>query len=284
VSFSYQGFKDTVNISLLCLSVSDLGSLVTLVWESITVNPLFMESELPFDSADVSYLTAAVPRAIFLRVAWWITAFVTLERCLCIAMPLKVKQMITARRTVVINVVLFAGNLIGLCPIFLCRTLSPQFNLANNRTIVVTVKSDGFVDIENIGFTFSVVSQFSAFIIDVVCTVTIIQILQMKSKWRSETASTSASGSKAGFESRDKKLIKMIAFKSCIFIGCSMPSCFNYAVTVTMDEYLRHPRYYNVNRISWAVIVALEAINSSVNVFVYYNMSGKYRAAFNEMF
>ncbi|CAL1525880.1 unnamed protein product [Lymnaea stagnalis] len=243
-----------------------------------------MGAELPFDSLDVSYLTAAVPHAIFVRVAWWITAFVTLERCLCIAMPLKIKQIITARRTIVINVVFFAGTLIGLCPIFLCRTLRPLFNSAKNRTIVVTVKPDGFFDIENIGFTFNVVSQFSAFIIDVVCTVTIIQILQMKSKWRSETASTSASGAKAGFESRDKKLIKMIAFISCIFIGCSMPSCLNYAVTVTMDEYTRDLRYHNVNRISWAVIVALEAINSSVNVFVYYNMSGKYRTAFNEMF
>uniref|UniRef100_A0A2C9KRD0 G-protein coupled receptors family 1 profile domain-containing protein n=1 Tax=Biomphalaria glabrata TaxID=6526 RepID=A0A2C9KRD0_BIOGL len=275
------GFGETVNISLMSLAVSDLGSLLTLVWESITLNPYFIIAPLPFNSEDVRYLTAAVPHAIFVRIAWWITAFVTFERCLCIVIPLKVKQVITARRTLVINLTIFVVNFLCLCPIFICRSLAKKTPLPLVETVYCT---DDYFPIEKIGFTFNVVSQFSAFIIDLVCTIAIIQILSMKSKWRSETASTSASGSKAGFASRDKKIIKMIGLISGIFILCSMPSCVNYAVTVTFWEYTQDKRYININLMMWALIVALEAINSSVTILVYYNMSSKYKMVFKQMF
>uniref|UniRef100_A0A2C9L4Z6 G-protein coupled receptors family 1 profile domain-containing protein n=1 Tax=Biomphalaria glabrata TaxID=6526 RepID=A0A2C9L4Z6_BIOGL len=228
-----------------------------------------------------------VPHAIFVRIAWWITAFVTFERCLCIVIPLKVKQVITARRTLVINLTIFVVNFLCLCPIFICRSLQPVEKQIDNstKTLVETVYcTDDHFPIEKIGFTFNVVSQFSAFIIDLVCTIAIIQILSMKSKWRSETANTSASGSKAGFASRDKKIIKMIGLISGIFIICSMPSCVNYAVTVTFWEYTQKERYQNIDKLMWALIVALEAINSSVTILVYYNMSSKYKMVFKQMF
>ncbi|KAI8779255.1 cysteinyl leukotriene receptor 2 [Biomphalaria glabrata] len=287
IVFLKQGFGETVNISLMSLAVSDLGSLLTLVWESITLNPYFIIAPLPFNSEDVRYLTAAVPHAIFVRIAWWITAFVTFERCLCIVIPLKVKQVITARRTLVINLTIFVVNFLCLCPIFICRSLQPVEKQIDNstKTLVETVYcTDDHFPIEKIGFTFNVVSQFSAFIIDLVCTIAIIQILSMKSKWRSETANTSASGSKAGFASRDKKIIKMIGLISGIFIICSMPSCVNYAVTVTFWEYTQKERYQNIDKLMWALIVALEAINSSVTILVYYNMSSKYKMVFKQMF
>ncbi|KAH9495712.1 hypothetical protein Btru_016118 [Bulinus truncatus] len=283
ILFIKQGFTETVNISLLSLAVSDLGSLVTLVWESITLNPLFQNEPLPFDPESVRYITAAVPHAIFVRVAWWITAFVTFERCLCIAIPLKVKQVITARRTLVINIAIYVVNFLFLCPIFICRSLVPV-TTGNVTKVKSKYCSEKPSEIEKIGFTYNVVSQFSSFIIDFICTVVIIQLLNLKSKWRSETASASAAGSKTGFQSRDKKIIKMIAMISGIFIVCSMPSCVNYAVTVIFEDYALDKRYVNVNHLMWAFIVALEAVNSSVTILVYYNMSSKYRTEFNRMF
>ncbi|XP_059139923.1 uracil nucleotide/cysteinyl leukotriene receptor-like [Physella acuta] len=280
VVFVKQGFSDTVNISLLGLAVSDLGSLVTLVWESITLNPFFLNADVPFRQNDIRYLTAAIPHSIFVRIAWCITAFLTLERCLCIAMPLKVKQIITAKRTLLINLTIFTLIFLGMCPIFVCRWIGPEFAPERNKTIFVTLFSCDKVTVENIAFTFNVVAQFSSFIIDLLCTVIIIHTLQVKSKWRNETTSTS----KTGLATRDKKVIKMIALISTIFIVCSMPSCVNYVVVVNRLEYNDASVYRNVYTVSWAVIVALEAINSSVNIFVYYNMSGKYKAAFDDIF
>ncbi|CAG5114702.1 unnamed protein product, partial [Candidula unifasciata] len=89
VCFIKQGFKDPINVTLIGLSISDLGCLVTLIWLNICFTPSFQQADLPFDPTGILYLTAGWPHVIFTRVTSWITAFITLERCLCIALPLK---------------------------------------------------------------------------------------------------------------------------------------------------------------------------------------------------
>ncbi|KAH9499691.1 hypothetical protein Btru_074449 [Bulinus truncatus] len=65
IVFIKQGFKDSVTISLLFLSVVDFLSLLTLVWESICMNPLLFNSDSPFVVSDVHFITSAVPHRIF---------------------------------------------------------------------------------------------------------------------------------------------------------------------------------------------------------------------------
>lgn len=74
----------------LALSVSDLCCLVTLSLMNIGFTPDVVEADLPFDPKEVVYLVAATPHFTFSRVTSWITAFITMERCLCVLVPLKV--------------------------------------------------------------------------------------------------------------------------------------------------------------------------------------------------
>ncbi|CAG5115105.1 unnamed protein product, partial [Candidula unifasciata] len=71
------------------LAVSDIGCLATLIWTNICFTPAFIEADLPFDTIEVTYLTSGIPHVTFTRVTGWITALITLERCLCITAPLK---------------------------------------------------------------------------------------------------------------------------------------------------------------------------------------------------
>ncbi|KAK0056412.1 allatostatin-A receptor, partial [Biomphalaria pfeifferi] len=75
------------------LAVSDVGMLGTLVWLNLCFNPLFHNLDLPFDSVEIQYLTAGWPHVVFTQITSWITAFITLERCLCIALPLKASDL-----------------------------------------------------------------------------------------------------------------------------------------------------------------------------------------------
>lgn len=72
------------------LSVSDLGSLTSMILTNVFYTPAVSIEDLPFEPLGVIYLTNALPHLTFARITSWITAFVTLERCLCITAPLKV--------------------------------------------------------------------------------------------------------------------------------------------------------------------------------------------------
>lgn len=71
--------------------MSDLGCLVTVIWTNISLTPAFITADLPFDVLEVLYLTAGMGHLTFTRVSSWITAIVTLERCLCVIAPLQMR-------------------------------------------------------------------------------------------------------------------------------------------------------------------------------------------------
>ena len=91
VVFIKQGFQDAMTVTLTGLAVADLGIATCAVWLSICYNPLFQQLELPFLPLQIVYLTAGLPRLSCSRVSSWVLALATFERCLCIAMPFKVR-------------------------------------------------------------------------------------------------------------------------------------------------------------------------------------------------
>ncbi|KAH9499686.1 hypothetical protein Btru_074435 [Bulinus truncatus] len=220
-----------------------------------------------------------VPHGIFVRVAWWITSFITFERCLCIVLPLKVKQVITARRTVYVIMVIFVFNVLGMSPFMIANRIGPVHYPEFNRTIYVRIFNDNGLFIENCALMFNVASQFGAFILDVLCTLVIVQQMIVKSKWRSDTANT-----KEGLSARDKKVVKMVTLISVIYICCLMPRCVNFFLGVVLaPDYTLRGGQVNLFLVVWSVVLTLEAINSSVTILVYYNMSGKYKAVLRGM-
>ncbi|XP_005092081.1 uncharacterized protein LOC101852828 [Aplysia californica] len=137
IVFLKQGLKDTVNITLFGLAISDTGSLMGLLWMSICFNPALVNSGIPFDHEDIQYLTAGWPHVIFARITSWITAFVTFERCLCIALPLKVKTIITPRRAVIVVVSIYLIMIACIAPVFYSVSLGPKYFPLKNKTLIV---------------------------------------------------------------------------------------------------------------------------------------------------
>lgn len=97
--FYRQGFRNAVTISLLGLAISDLCSLVTSLGLGESMNPLLVNSDRGVVPLEMLHLTVGTPHACFTEITSWIIVVVTAERCLCISLSLKIKQMITTRRT-----------------------------------------------------------------------------------------------------------------------------------------------------------------------------------------
>ncbi|CAG5125465.1 unnamed protein product, partial [Candidula unifasciata] len=71
------------------LAISDLGCLLPSVWTNLCYTPAFADLELSFEPSEIQYMTSGATHLALTQVSSWITAAITLERCLCVAMPLK---------------------------------------------------------------------------------------------------------------------------------------------------------------------------------------------------
>ncbi|GFR87214.1 chemosensory receptor A [Elysia marginata] len=249
IVFCKMGFKETINISFIGLAIADIGCLVTQIWLGVQYIPPFRDLAnwlLPFDPADPIFRNAAAawPHICFLRITGLVTAHATLVRCLCIAMPLKIG-----------------------------------------------------VDYEAEQITFGISSGtgYVTFFVVILCTYILITNLRKKAKWREGVTGTAAAGkdgetaatgnkSGSGNVSKETKIIKLVVIISSVFIGSYFPSTVVFLAATAMADFGPTGKYQNLFFVACSFNYNLEAINSSVNILIYLNMSSKYKATFDAMF
>ncbi|KAH9514457.1 hypothetical protein Btru_025308 [Bulinus truncatus] len=141
IVFYRQGLNSTVNISFTGLAVSDLCSLVTLLWFNVCVNPLFVNSGVPMSPSEVQHLTGGFPHACFARITCWITVYVTGERCLCVILPLKVRRIITTRRATSIIVGIYVLMIASLLPEYTTMHIGWKDYPEKNRSLLGLIRT-----------------------------------------------------------------------------------------------------------------------------------------------
>ncbi|XP_035825641.1 adenosine receptor A1 [Aplysia californica] len=283
VVFAKQGFHDSMNVSLMGLAVSDLGSLVTTFWMSICFNPLFIAADLPIDVKEVMNTLGGRPHIIFARITSFITAFITFERCLCISLPLKVKMIITPRRTKIIIIFIFI-LMFSYPPLYVGNRLEWVFDSSRNATILTVEFNEEVIKIEPVAFfLYGVTFSLLSFVFVICCTIVLVVKLNTKTKWRQATAAKGASAPE-GVGVKDKKVVKMVTFISSIFIVCFGPSSLMFVVMALEPRFRLNGAFTNLYMTLWSASFILETVNSSVNMFVYLTMSSKYRAVFMKTF
>ncbi|CAL1538690.1 unnamed protein product, partial [Lymnaea stagnalis] len=278
IVFYQQGFKDTVNISLTGLAISDLMSLVTSLWVSICWNPLMYYTDLPFIPKDVEYLTGSMPHLLFTRVSGWITAFVAFERCLCIALPLKVKAIITPRLVAWFMVSIFLVVGAAQTPLFCTSTLEWVFSPGRNRTVIGQVARAMSEEIDGIAFSVNLIFPFGSFSIVVVCTAVSSAQLKQTSQWRAKSAVGPSRELGQSVSGREKKVVKMVVMISVLFIVSFLPTAVAQIVYGAIaDEPPLVPVFVFYIGVAFSFIKVLEAVHASVGIILYYTMSSKYR-------
>ncbi|CAL1525877.1 unnamed protein product, partial [Lymnaea stagnalis] len=270
-----QGFSDSVNISLIGLALADLGCLIPVLWKTVSFNPLFHYSDIPFDSVDIQYLTSAWPHVCFARITGLVTGFITLERCLCVVLPLTVKRILTPRRTVLAMAAIYLAMFASVAPVFSVIHFGQKFYDLRNRSLYGLVYDADGAAVENVSFTITIFAQLFSILLVVTCTAVTTIKLKTNSKWRRSVGSASAHGG-GELTRRDKKVVKMVVFISCIFITCFLPTAVNLIMGLFVTEYSFIGKFRNVYQVVWCGVYVLETTNSSVNIVVYYNMSSKY--------
>ncbi|GFN74513.1 chemosensory receptor a [Plakobranchus ocellatus] len=293
------GFSEPSNISLTALAVCDFTMAVLSTWSNLCFWMTYHNVQLPFHSANVSYLISGVQWAYLSTTVAWITAFISLERCLCILVPLKVRRLITPKGTFIAMLIII---LLTFCPSFFTYIRYKfvwEFNPYLNRTILNTtpVNSEFAILFEKISIAiFGVLQPLLAFSIALICTVLLVVQLRKISSWRmsamsaksqrvqtEENPAASSSAAEASISKKDERLVRMVVAIAIIFILSYFPTCIILLCYVVFDEFNLFGVYRRLYIVSGLIITAGQPLSGSVNILIYYKMASKFRSVFRRL-
>ncbi|CAG5116581.1 unnamed protein product [Candidula unifasciata] len=279
--FIKQGFSETTNISYTALACSDLLTLMSTLCLSIFWNPLFLNSGLPLVFSQIQMAFAALPNACFSSITGLVTAFTTLERCMCVVWPLKVKSILTSTVTVIFIFSICLVMFLTMISVYSTFTLGWRSEPWTNRTLLGVRFFQNNEIIVNISYLLHSVTQLLAFCAVSVCTVTLVVCLRLRTIWRTQQAQTQNAIRKA--TKRHDKAMKMVIFIAAAYVVSQLPIIVSFAVSVPYPSFGPLGRYKNIFIVYWSFCVLFGVLKSSINLLVYYVMSSKFRQTCDRM-
>ena len=283
--FYKMGLSDGVTQNFFILSISDgLVAATALVNSAsyILQTTVFSGSGVAELHANVVYWTSVVAVIFPQKVSLVTTVVIAVVRCCCVAMPLQVKYIITARRQLVAILFFSVGTTCVLLYTFASMTITYEQSYKTNITYVIFAGTDWstYTVFASIYFNMS-------FIIVIVCLVILSRSLTQSSKFRENMASASTdsdSATQSKDRRRDARIIQTVVFVSVVFIVCYLPHIILSVVKMFELEFSSTGIYRNANKIFLMVNETFLLINVNMNIYIYVLCNARYRSVFQSMF
>ncbi|KAK3782566.1 hypothetical protein RRG08_028061 [Elysia crispata] len=293
VIYKKMGFSDSSNISLTALAVSDLGSAVTALMVTVGVlSPKIPDANFSFQ---IFTVFASQPHLMFSRISALITTYISIERYLCVLLPLKIKRIITPRRTSVAMVIIFALPFALNLHLSLSFPLGWKFFPEQNKTLlgVLPIKYPFIETLDRIRrLLFSIPLPVFTSVTVLFCTILLGLALHKNKKWRDTNKnkptfskapgkdgddSTPAQSTK--MESKEARAVKMVIAITTVFIISSIPSSIHIFAVLSLPEFSVTGRFSNLYLLTGVIYKFVDSLNCSANFIIYYKMSTKFREA-----
>ena len=121
---------------------------------------------------------------------------------------------------------------------------------------------------------------FISFVVVLITSSFLIIRLKQSVKWRDSNVTKTA-----GESNKEKKVASLVILISSMFIICFLPNLFNVVTSAVTQEFSLFSPYVRwFVRTFYTFSFLFQAINSSVNIFVYYSMSTRFREVFKGVF
>ncbi|XP_005095699.1 uncharacterized protein LOC101864134 [Aplysia californica] len=285
VIFWKHGFRESITVGLMGLAVSDTCTILCGAVLAVCFNPLIPFSEIGVNIRAVQNLVGSRPRVCFARATALITMYITLERCLCVALPLRVKTILTPARTLAVVVSIFASVLLIYSPIWAAYRLEWTFSPSQNASELTLVSAPNAEELEGFSFVITVCVQLTCFTVLVTLTSVLVILLKRRSQWRAQvTRSTAGSSHRKVMSRQEQNAIKLTIMVAAILICSLLPGTMLLFTTFLEPEFNLGRRYENLFFSIWPIVSFSEVSNASANIFVYYHMNSKYRNTFRDLF
>ena len=206
---------------------------------------------------------------------------IAVERCLCVLFPLKAHNLMSTRTMAVLLLTITLMLQLGSVIFPLHWRVERSVNSQTGQSSWIFVPAQGhnqelisalFHHVLN--FTYLFLMKLVVLFIVVTCTVVTVIKLKQAFAWRLTTSTSSV----LDFQTQQIVLTKMLVVVCCIYVICSTPNCINALVRRIEPHYRFAGRYANMLLLTLGIgNQVFSASNSSVNFFVYYWMSSRFR-------
>lgn len=202
---------------------------------------------------------------------------------LILNMPiLQVKETITVKRVTIIIIAVFVILISSVSPLYAVNRIDWKFYPHKNKTLLGLVFTANREQVERISFAFNnVFIPLTAYVIIIVCTITLVMKLHHTAKWR-QTSTTSAQTDNVTL--RNQRVAKMVVMISSLFIACFVPFSFIFIAMSLVPGLSLDGEHLNTLIITGGLGFFLESVNSSVNIFIYYSMSSRFKETCRNLF
>ena len=283
--FYRMGLSDGVTQNFFILSISDGLFATAMVINSTAYLCLtFIRAFIGHGRAEIAAHTvhqaSLYCNPIWQYISMLITVVIAVVRCCCVAMPLQVKTVVTAKRQLTV-IVLLSGAVLA----FTAYTVSPMhlFYVHNSEknTSLPYLRGARW----SVYLVFNNIISFGSFIVCIACVIILSISLKKASKFRaastSGTSATASSGSAPGAKSKESqrstRVVRVVVLVSVIFIVCNVPILTFYLLRAFLDGFVPGGKYILSNTFTLMVAETFSLLNVTLNMFIYILCNTRYR-------
>ena len=232
-------------------------------------------------------------------------AYVAVERCLCVSIPLKVKWLLTPKVTLIACLVMSVVVFGAFAAMFGIYDIVWVWDGSLNATIAVYQRNDFYLQHQDPLFKYynlsGILWPVAAFVVIVIATIIITYKLRQGSKFRLRQGGAPVTDSTSKHErsssqsqnpsqrkqqnltNRDRQVIKMLLVIIVIYIVSLSPRISHYLAKYFVYDFYFLRRYHHLFRFADHWLFVADFANGAVNFFVFYAMSTSFRSTFRAM-
>ncbi|KAK0047561.1 tachykinin-like peptides receptor 86C [Biomphalaria pfeifferi] len=172
-----------------------------------------------------------------------ISLYITIERCLCIVFPLKIKKLITITRTKLVIVFIYFANSVTFVPEYMTVYLGWVYDVRRNSTVFsIGFRENYRQQTKGIIFLLHVVLIVIGLLCIIVMTTVLVLQLRRKRKWRMNNSSSDLS--KTSLSTRDRKAAVLVIAVATAVAICYIPIASLSLATVFVPDFYIGGKYF----------------------------------------
>ncbi|GFO01971.1 chemosensory receptor b [Plakobranchus ocellatus] len=228
------GFSDTSSITLTALSLADLATECYLFLMAASLHGSYDHAESIFPvTVTVVYLLSTAAFAM-MGYGSWITAIISVERCLCIVFPMKVKSIFTVQRITILVIIVFILQMSSIIPTYATMTVAYVQSPITNRSSLAVIQSEYGRYIETITtFAAFTIPSVICLSIVVLCTIFLVVKLNQSAIWRKSTSNATSKQDRS-MSTKENRVVRTVVMICAIYIFFFAPNVFTFT---TMAAY-----------------------------------------------
>ncbi|GFO10339.1 peptide receptor gpcr [Plakobranchus ocellatus] len=286
------GVSETTNASYLALAISDLLTVLSVIWiaicETPLINLLFNRLLIVTDLQEFKQITGIRPHFAFSKTTALITAWISTERCFCVVFPMKVKFIITRTVNTIVIVMIFIVS----CGPVMVSYMSVwsewrEDPLGNQDGLFLFISGAGERDEPQqifVKILYDVVYPVFSWIVVIVNTTVLIIKLKQSANWRKQNLNLlTTSAAQRTTSARTNRVTKTAVVVASIFIVCTLPISLTFLAWDYLPRLSSTGKFRNIASLGATLVFYLSELNSSVNIIVFTIMGARFRSALLQM-